>query len=68
MLRDSLAGLIEPMFDSARAHASVVVQKRNGVMLRVDRVGKRRSETIVAQDFLRESGRPAETREWPGWY
>jgi hypothetical protein len=66
MLRNNLAGLIEPMFDSARAHASVVAQKRNQVMLQVDRVIKCRSEAILAQNFWVENGRPAEKHEMAG--
>jgi hypothetical protein len=55
MLRDNLVGLIEPMWNSARAHAWVVAQKRNRVMLQVDQVGKRRSEAILAKNFWVES-------------
>ena len=57
MLRDNLVGLIEPMWESARARASVVAQKRNQVMLQVDQVGERRSAAILAQNFRIESGR-----------
>ena len=53
MLRDNLVGLIEPMWESARARASVVAQKRNQVMLQVDQVGERRSAAILAQNFRR---------------
>ena len=63
MLRDNLAGLIEPMFESAGAHASAVVQARNGGMLRVDRVANRRSEAILAPNFSVENGRQAENRK-----
>jgi hypothetical protein len=43
MLRDNLAGLIEPMLDSARVHAGVAAKNRKGGMLQVDRSGDRRS-------------------------
>ena len=66
MLRDNLVGLIEPMWDNARAHASVVAQKRNRVMLQVDQVGKRRSEAILAQNFWVESCPWAENPKMAG--
>jgi hypothetical protein len=56
-------GLIEPMLDGARAHASVIVQKRNRVMFRVDRVSKRRSEGDCGARFFarkRPTGRKHE--------
>jgi hypothetical protein len=64
MLRDNLAGLIEPICDSAGAHASVVAQKlKNGGMLQVNRVGSRRSEAILAPNFPVEDGRQADKKE-----
>ena len=66
MLRDNLVGLIEPMWESARARASVVAQKRNQVMLQVDQVGERRSKAILAQDFWVESCPCAENTKMAG--
>ena len=52
MLRDNLMGLIEPMIDNAGAQASVgSPQPKNGGMLQVERVGKRRSEAILTPNF-----------------
>jgi hypothetical protein len=44
MLRDNLAGLIEPMLSSGQLITSVVIpSETNWGMLHVDRVGDRRS-------------------------
>ena len=67
MLRDNLAGLIEPMVDRAGAHPlgghQAGIKRR---MLQVHRAGNRRSEAILAPTFSVENGRPAEKAKWPG--
>jgi hypothetical protein len=63
MLRDNLVGLIEPMFNNAGAHASVVAQNRKWGMLQVDRAGNHRSEAILGTKFFagkRPTGRKNE--------
>ena len=58
MLRDNLAGLIEPMI--ARAGADPLARsspsRTNRGMLQVQRGGNRRSEAILAQKFWLENG------------
>jgi len=58
MLRDNLAGLIEPMIDCAGVHSLSGHHKagQTGGMLQVHRVGNRRSEAILAPNFSLENG------------
>jgi hypothetical protein len=57
MLRDNLAGLIEPMFDSAGAHALALAQDPKRGMLQINLVGNRRSEAILERNFSVENRR-----------
>jgi hypothetical protein len=61
MLRDNLAGLIEPMIDRTGLMCSVVIRQRHkqGV-LQVNRLGKRRPKAILAPTFSLQLGRQAE--------
>ena len=69
LLGDNLAGLIDPMIKRAGAHplGRSSQSRTNRGMLQVHRVGDRRSEAILAQDFSRENGAPAEKAKWPGF-
>ena len=65
MLRDNLAGLIEPMLDSAGAHDSRAVPGQKRGMLQVDRLANRRSWAILAQNFCLPNGRTSKKAIWP---
>jgi hypothetical protein len=69
MMRDNLAGLIDPMVNRAGAHplGRSSQSRTNRGMLQVHRVGDRRSEAILAQDFSLENGAPGRKSKWPGF-
>ena len=65
MLRDNLAGLIDPMVNRARAHplGRSSQSRTNRGMLQVHRVGDRRSEAILAPHFSLENGAPGRKKK-----
>ena len=69
MMRDNLAGLIDPMVNRAGAHplGRSSQSRTNRGMLQVHRVGDCRSEAILAQDFSLENGAPGRKSKWPGF-